>query len=430
MKKLFTLILVLAGFVGTVSATDYSIGANEENVWAIKGQMTDNGNGSYSYVINLPGNYDNYLFTIFEGTVIESNWSNAYRPQGAGGNWGLGGNNTPTMVKGANDYVLSFPVSSTYARAIKVDFTPTSGACTVTKLIAVGSGHNGWSTTTDYLTETTPGSEIYSGIVALEVESDGFDNGYKFVAIENKDIRWYGNSNNSLSTEASSNATVDVGGYYQMTANFSNKNWTDPTLVTVPVTIGDLGYSTFSSAYPVDFTDVTDVTAYRAEQIATGEHQNEVLLKKVSGKIPAATGLVLKGDVGTSVSIPTTLSGESVGTNYLVASVNDKTITPQDLTSDFYYFLSGTSSANVGFYILEVGKTYTSAAGKAYYHTATPLTTTAARAAWIFEDETTQGINNLENTQNADVVYDLQGRVAKTAKAGLYIKNGKKVFVK
>ena len=415
--------------MGTVSATDYSIGAAEEGNWIIKGQMTDNGDGSYSYIINLPGNYTNYLFTIFEGTTIASDWSNAYRPQGAGGNWGLGGNNTPTMVKGANDYVLSYPVSSTHARALKVVFKPATGACTVTKLIAVGSGYNHWSTTTDYLTETTYGSEIYSGIVALEVASDGYDNGYKFVAIENQDVRWYGNNNNQLSTQAS-NATVEVDGYYQMTGNFSNKNWTDPTLVTVPVTIGSLGYATFSSAYPVDFTDVTDVTAYRAEQIVTGDHQNEVLLKKVSGKVPAATGLVLKGDDGTSVSIPTTLSGESVGTNYLVASVNDKTITPQDLTSDFYYFLSGTSSANVGFYMLENDKTYTSAAGKAYYRTATPLKTNSARAAWIFEDETTQGINTVESTQNADIVYDLQGRVAKTAKAGLYIKNGKKVIMK
>ena len=53
-----------------------------------------------------------------------------------------------------------------------------------------------------------------------------------------------------------------------------------------------------------------------------------------------------------------------------------------------------------------------------------------SRAAWIFEDETTTGINAIQNTQYADVIYDLQGRVAKTGKAGLYIKNGKKYFVK
>ena len=205
--------------------------------------------------------------------------------------------------------------------------------------------------------------------------------------------------------------------------------WIEVEILSVPASISSLGYSTFSSAYPVDFTDVTDVTAYRAEQTL----DNKVLLKKVTGKVAASTGLVLKG---TTTTIPTTDSGTSYNlqtsdTNYLMASVNATTITPQSGTSDFYYFLSGTSSTDVGFYQLENNNTYTSAAGKAYYHTPTPLDTgNGTRAAWIFEGEETQGINTVESTQNADIVYDLQGRVAKTTKAGLYIKNGKKVIMK
>ena len=45
-------------------------------------------------------------------------------------------------------------------------------------------------------------------------------------------------------------------------------------------------------------------------------------------------------------------------------------------------------------------------------------------------DDNGQNTENSESTQNSDIVYDLQGRVAKTAKAGLYIKNGKKVVMK
>ncbi|MBQ9186767.1 MAG: hypothetical protein IJ144_02945 [Prevotella sp.] len=157
MKKLITLLLVLTGAVCTASATDYSVGSDQSG-WSLNGTMTDNGDGTYSYILNLPKDYDNLLFTIFEGTTF--NWDNAYRPKNAGNNWGIDGNNTPTMEKGANNYVLTYPVSSTIARALQIDFTPSTGACTVTRLIAVASGYNGWSTETHYLSETSRSSNI------------------------------------------------------------------------------------------------------------------------------------------------------------------------------------------------------------------------------------------------------------------------------
>ncbi|MBO7139571.1 MAG: hypothetical protein J6W19_03205 [Prevotella sp.] len=350
MKKLFTLILVLAGFVGTVSASETiwlrtNVGSWDENLdaWKIEGTWNQ-GDQQDVYEFDLPaskiGNGDFY-FRLFRNNT----------------NFQLGPYNH-------TDYAYQFTDGNTetYTATANDDFKGENGAFLIKH------------------------SEIKASQYKISIY-------VKYPA--GSDWIFY--------------IKVDI--------------------VSIPATVSStLGYSTFSCVCPVDFTDVTDVTAYRAEQT----NDNKVLLKKVTGKVAARTGLVLKG---TSTIIPTASSGTSYDLttpdgNYLMASVNATTITPHSGTSDYYYFLSGTSSADVGFYQLENDKTYTSAAGKAYYHTPTPLTTNAARAAWIIEGEETQGINNVESTQNADIVYDLQGRVAKTAKAGLYIKNGKKVVMK
>ena len=193
----------------------------------------------------------------------------------------------------------------------------------------------------------------------------------------------------------------------------------------ISVNISDLGFSTFSSAYPVDFTN-TGVTAYRATQT----NDNKVLLSKVSSKVPAATGLVLKADGG-SYTIPTAVATASVGDNNMVASVVETTIPWENLGGTYYYFLAGDSKETLGFYQVE-SEGVVSAAGKAYYKTAVHALaeegTSSSRASWIIEDETT-GINAVQSAQSADVVYDLQGRQAKNAQAGLYIKNGKKFIV-
>ena len=72
MKKLLLLALVIAGYVGTVSATNYYIGANTKDNgsnWDIQGQMTDDdGDGIYSLIIQVPAriyveNADDYFQT-------------------------------------------------------------------------------------------------------------------------------------------------------------------------------------------------------------------------------------------------------------------------------------------------------------------------------------------------------------------------------
>ena len=199
-------------------------------------------------------------------------------------------------------------------------------------------------------------------------------------------------------------------------------------IVSMPATISSFGYSTFSCAYALD---LSSVTAYYAPSTSN----NKVVLQKATGKVPAGTGLLLAGSGTVNIPVVETSQATALGHNYLEASVTAKDITPATGTSDYYYFLAGNSAETLGFYFLNPnGTTYTSGAGKAYLRVNTPLasetTSTGARASWIFQDNISTSISTVQNAQKEDTLYDLQGRIAKSAKAGLYIKNGKKFIVK
>lgn len=209
-------------------------------------------------------------------------------------------------------------------------------------------------------------------------------------------------------------------------ANKGYKYHVKVEIVSMPATVSGVGFSTFSCDRCLDFTNVSGLTAYKATI-----NVNKILLTPVSGKVAAGTGLLIAGTSNDIPVVPTS-EGQEITDNNLVGTPTSTVISSENLGSDYYYFLSGNTPETVGFYALDKNKSYTSAAGKAYLRVPTPLASESqgARVAWIFADDNATGINTIQNKQNNDVLYDLQGRVAKTAKAGLYIKNGKKVMVK
>ena len=196
-----------------------------------------------------------------------------------------------------------------------------------------------------------------------------------------------------------------------------------PTPASVSATIGGTGFATFSSEYPLDFS-ATTTKAYVAS--LTGE--NTVLLSPVTA-VPASTGLLLKG---ATEYIPVKAGFVSApATNLLKASTADD-IAATDAVNNIYHYVLANGSNGVGFYNLAADKNI--GAGKAYLETTTALAaTSSARAAWVFADDETTGINMVNGsgfTVNGSDIYDLQGRrVAQPAK-GLYIMNGRKVVVK
>ena len=96
------------------------------------------------------------------------------------------------------------------------------------------------------------------------------------------------------------------------------------TVTSVPASIGEHGYATFSSTYALDFTSAT-VEAY----IATGGDANTVTMQKVEGEVAANTGLVLKGAKG-DYNIPVVASGTAYNDNKLWAITSAETVKKAD----------------------------------------------------------------------------------------------------
>jgi len=168
---------------------------------------------------------------------------------------------------------------------------------------------------------------------------------------------------------------------------------------------------TLSSNKILDFTNVTDVEAYIATNYAGGKLQ----MTKVTGAVPANTGLVLLQKSNKAViSIPTCgQATEDVSKNMLVA-------TTEETTLDANYVLAG-SGDKLGWY--KVGETAAKlAAGKSYLK----LQNNAAKVKMTFGEET--AISTVTANNSNDAIYNLNGQRVSKAQKGLYIVNGKKVL--
>ena len=173
-------------------------------------------------------------------------------------------------------------------------------------------------------------------------------------------------------------------------------------------------YSTFcSTESDVDFTNVKDVEAYQASV-----NNNVVSLTKVTGKVKAGEGLLIK-NVGKveSVSIPTTTGATALVGNKLVGVT--KALTATDFADKTAYILA----SDTEFQLITSATTGTFAVGKAYLDCTAEA---GAKPSILFFGEAT-GINGVAVEKKADnAIYNLQGMRVKTPTKGLYIINGKK----
>lgn len=224
--------------------------------------------------------------------------------------------------------------------------------------------------------------------------------------------------------------SANISYYYDgnnKTANYAPKTTiVSRTVETAPVKIGSTGYTTFSSAWPLDLSALpSGLTAY---VVASGDVDASVArLTKIETAVPANTGLILKGIAGTVYEIPVAESGYAPASNLMVGvSTLETTV---DASSSKYVLVNNDGTPE--FQSLEEhgatipgGKAYLSVPG-------------AARSLQIVidDDGQTTGISNASRlTDNGkmrnDNFFNLNGqRVAQPTK-GLYIKNGKKVVMK
>ena len=191
----------------------------------------------------------------------------------------------------------------------------------------------------------------------------------------------------------------------------------------VKVNIGATGYATL---YYSDRALVVPENVYAYTYKVTNGKLDESYLYNAGETIPAATGVVLKAAPGEYTFAASQEAGE-VDTDNLLKGSDEATLTTGGAV---YYKLSLNKAGDansVGFYYGAAdGAAFTNGAHKAYL----ALPAASGVRAFLFNGNTTTGIQNVTSNNAATQVYDLQGRRVQSAQKGLYIINGKKVLVK
>ena len=206
------------------------------------------------------------------------------------------------------------------------------------------------------------------------------------------------------------------GGYVSTYKGSRFAAWNLVEVSSVKLTVGETGYAT--AYFPFAVTIPAGVTAYTVAAAADGE----ATLKKLSGTIPAHTGVVLSGTANTPCTFEIAADVAAVDDNML----DGMTIATEVPAGTKAYILAN-GSEGVGFYRLSESDR-TIAANKAYL-----IVDDAAEPSAVFSlklDGGLTGINGVEVSAGADApVYDLQGRrLPQVPEKGIYIQNGKKIM--
>ena len=237
----------------------------------------------------------------------------------------------------------------------------------------------------------------------------------------------------SISTSAATlSVKVSQDGSFDMGFNLSKVIYIERIRIFTPkaqtMSIGATGYRTFSSTEAVDISGQTDFEAYYASSL----EGNVLSMTKIDdGIIPANTAVMLYGTSGTFYY---TASEKTIAGNLLQPVLSDAQTVGIDYTGKKTYLLANVGGT-IGFAPLSAAST--DLGGKAYL--LLDKAVEASALTILFDSETT-GISNLNSaglTSNPSpgregVVFDLQGRQVANGKLqkGLYIVNGRKVYIK
>lgn len=260
-----------------------------------------------------------------------------------------------------------------------------------------------------------------------ETEAATFYFGKNLTTDSNGDpnLIWFFDTTNSESSN-SGNTALNVNQSHNITLlpnRYGASAWLVEEVKTLDVTMNTVGNETWATLYlPFSVTTPEGVTAYTGTQ----KDENTVGLTDVKdGIIPARTGVVLKG---TETACQLALTNDAVApieNNVFTGTCLPISVTPETLKN--YYVLS-TLNGVIGLY-WPMESTTELAANKAYIDNTPAAGATGYR--FVFGDDTTVGIDGAQLGQPSDApYYDLSGRRVAQPVKGIYIHNGKKVFVK
>lgn len=181
-------------------------------------------------------------------------------------------------------------------------------------------------------------------------------------------------------------------------------------------------WTTFSSAYNLDFSSVEGLTAYTAKY----DKANDAVALTPVKKVQAHTGLILKGKQNTTYTLPILASNEAgleaAPDNQLVDCVDALWSTGCDKD---YFLHDGkfVKSANNGWAL--PGKSYLYIEGGRHTNNSnSPLR--------VYVDNTATAIDGITNNPvvKDEAYYNLQGVKVQRPQHGVFIHNGKKVVLK
>jgi len=187
---------------------------------------------------------------------------------------------------------------------------------------------------------------------------------------------------------------------------------------TVPLTIGEHQWATFSSTKALDFTNVSGVTAYIAKSISS----TKVQLEQVT-TVAANTGLVVNGNAAT-YDIPVANSGTDYSSSNLMQAVSSETT----VTSSNCYVLTY-QNGQVEF--AQITSSHSATVPEGYAYLQTSGSQARRLSISIGSGDDTTGIRNLNSEDRTDgFYYNLSGQRVENPAKGIYIRNGKKVLIK
>lgn len=200
-------------------------------------------------------------------------------------------------------------------------------------------------------------------------------------------------------------------------------------------TIGSAGVATYCSPRPLDFSTLDGVKAYIVSTFTPST--GIVTLTRVTD-VPANTGLVLLGEADTHY-IPVG-TGETVVSNLLLGVTEPTVLSKED--NRYMNFVLANLDGETGFYAAKDGSTL--AAGKAYLHLPKEFykdimpvndhpITNGAPLRFVIDEGISTSIEETEGTptaKNDGIYYNLQGQRVDNPSRGIYIVNGKRIFIK
>ena len=238
-------------------------------------------------------------------------------------------------------------------------------------------------------------------------------------------IIWFFDTTNSQSSNTGNSAlnVVNQDNITLLPNNYGASAWMVEEVTSLDVAMNTVGDETWATLYlPFSVTTPTGLTAYTGTQ----KDENTIELTAVANDvIPAGTGVVLKGTTDSYTLTLTNDEAAPVEDNVISGTCLPISVTEEELEN--YYVLS-TLEGVIGLYWPMTGTTEL-AANKAFIEK--PEAAGAAGYRFVFGDNTTVGIDGVTLGQPDNTpYYDLSGRrIAQPAK-GIYIHNGKKVFIK